>query len=551
MQADYVIIGSGSAGSATAYRLVEAGKSVIVIEQGGTDIGPFIQMPAALSYPMNMPIYDWGFASEPEPYLGGRSLVTPRGKIIGGTSSINGMVYVRGHACDYDHWDENGATGWSYADVLPYFKRMENWHSGGHGGDPEWRGKSGPLHVTRGPRDNVLIKAFEQAGKEAGYEMTADYNGEKQEGFGPLEATIWKGDRWSCVKAYLKPAMKTGRCELVKAFAQKIVIEDGRAKGVEVLRKGKTEVITANSEVIVAASSINSPKLLMLSGIGPAEELKSHGIDVIADRPGVGKNLQDHLELYIQQACTKPITLYKYWNLFGKGLVGAQWLFTRTGLGASNQFESGAFVRSAAGVKYPDIQFHFLPIAVRYDGQVAAEGHGFQAHVGPMRSKSRGEVTLKSADPKEDPRILFNYMSHEDDWRDFRICIELTRELFGQEAFAPYRGKEIQPGSHVTSEEDLNEFIRANVESAFHPCGTCKMGAKDDPMAVVDPDLKVIGVEGLRVADSSIFPQINNGNLNGPSILVGEKAADHILGKMLPRDEAEPWIHPDWQTSQR
>ena len=551
MQADYVIIGSGSAGSATAYRLAEAGKSVIVIEQGGTDFGPFIQMPAALSYPMNMPIYDWGFASEPEPHLGGRSLVTPRGKVIGGTSSINGMVYVRGHACDYDHWDESGATGWSYADVLPYFKRMENWHSGGHGGDPEWRGNSGPLHVTRGPRDNVLINAFEQAGKQAGYEMTADYNGEKQEGFGPLEATIWKGDRWSCVKAYLKPAMKTGRCELVKAFAQKIVIEDGRAKGVEVLRKGKTEIITANSEVIVAASSINSPKLLMLSGIGPAEELKSHGIDVIADRPGVGKNLQDHLELYIQQACTKPITLFKYWNLFGKALVGAQWLFTRKGLGASNQFESGAFLRSAAGVKYPDIQYHFLPIAVRYDGQVAAEGHGFQAHVGPMRSKSRGEVTLKSANPKEEPRILFNYMSHEDDWRDFRICIELTREIFGQAAFDPYRGKEIQPGSHVTREEDLNEFIRANVESAFHPCGTCKMGAKDDPMAVVDPDLKVIGVEGLRVADSSIFPRINNGNLNGPSILVGEKAADHILGKMLPRDEAKPWIHRDWQVSQR
>ena len=551
MQADYVIIGSGSAGSTTAYRLAEAGKSVIVIEQGGTDFGPFIQMPAALSYPMNMPIYDWGFASEPEPHLGGRSLVTPRGKVIGGTSSINGMVYVRGHACDYDHWDESGATGWSYADVLPYFKRMENWHSGGHGGDPEWRGNSGPLHVTRGPRDNVLINAFEQVGKQAGYEMTADYNGEKQEGFGPLEATIWKGDRWSCVKAYLKPAMKTGRCELVKAFAQKIVIEDGRAKGVEVLRKGKTEIITANSEVIVAASSINSPKLLMLSGIGPAEELKSHGIDVIADRPGVGKNLQDHLELYIQQACTKPITLFKYWNLFGKALVGAQWLFTRKGLGASNQFESGAFLRSAAGVKYPDIQYHFLPIAVRYDGQVAAEGHGFQAHVGPMRSKSRGEVTLKSANPKEEPRILFNYMSHEDDWRDFRICIELTREIFGQAAFAPYRGKEIQPGSHVTREEDLNEFIRANVESAFHPCGTCKMGAKDDPMAVVDPDLKVIGVEGLRVADSSIFPRINNGNLNGPSILVGEKAADHILGKMLPRDEAKPWIHPDWRTSQR
>ena len=551
MQADYVIIGSGSAGSATAYRLAEAGKSVIVIEQGGTDIGPFIQMPGALSYPMNMPIYDWGFASEPEPHLGGRSLVTPRGKIIGGTSSINGMVYVRGHACDYDLWDEMGAKGWSYADILPYFKRMENWHDGGHGGDASWRGTDGPLYVTRGSRKSPLIKAFEEAGAQAGYGRTDDYNGEKQEGFGPLEATIWKGERWSCVKAYLKPAMKTGRCELVRAFAQKIVIEDGKATGVEVKRKGRTEIIKANAEVIVAASSINSPKLLMLSGVGPADELKAHGIEVVADRPGVGKNLQDHLELYVQQACIQPITLFKYWNLFGKGLVGAMWLFGKTGPGASNQFESGAFLRSGAGVKYPDIQYHFLPIAVRYDGQAAAEGHGFQAHVGPMRSKSRGEVTLKSADPKEDPRILFNYMSHEDDWRDFRTCISMTREIFGQAAFDPYRGKEIQPGKNVTSEEDLNAFIRDHVESAFHPCGTCKMGAKDDPMSVVDPDLKVIGVEGLRVADSSIFPQITNGNLNAPSILVGEKAADHILGRKLPRDEAQPWIHPDWQTSQR
>ena len=551
MQADYVIIGSGSAGSATAYRLAEAGKSVIVIEQGGTDIGPFIQMPGALSYPMNMPIYDWGFASEPEPHLGGRSLVTPRGKIIGGTSSINGMVYVRGHACDYDHWEESGATGWSYKDVLPYFKRMENWHEGGHGGDASWRGTKGPLHVSRGTRKNPLIKAFEGACEQAGYSRTDDYNGEKQEGFGPLEATIWKGQRWSCVKAYLKPAINTGRCELVKAFAQKIVIENGKATGVEVKRKGHIETISANCEVIVAASSINSPKLLMLSGIGPAAELKEHGIDVVADRPGVGKNLQDHLELYIQQACTQPITLYKYWNLFGKALVGAQWLFTKTGHGASNQFESGAFLRSAAGIKYPDIQYHFLPIAVRYDGQAAAEGHGFQAHVGPMRSKSRGEVTLRSADPKQDPKILFNYLSHEEDMRDFRTCIAMTREIFGQAAFDPYRGKEIQPGSHVTSEEDLDSFIRANVESAFHPCGTCKMGAKDDPMAVVDPDLKVIGVEGLRVADSSIFPRINNGNLNAPSILVGEKAADHILGNMLPQDLSQPWIHPDWQNSQR
>ena len=551
MRADYVIIGSGSAGSAIAYRLAEAGKSVIVIEQGGTDIGPFIQMPAALSYPMNMPIYDWGFKTEPEPQLDNRSLVTPRGKVIGGSSSINGMVYVRGHARDYDHWQESGADGWSYADVLPYFKRLESWHDCGHGGNSSWRGKDGPLHVTRGPRDNPLIKAFEEAGKQAGYQLTADYNGEQQEGFGPLEATIWQGDRWSAAKAYLKPALKTGKCELVKAFARKVVIENGKATGVEVQRGSRTEVIHASLEVIISASAINSPKLLLLSGIGPAEELKDQGVKVQADRPGVGKNLQDHLELYIQQACTQPVTLFKYWNLLGKALIGAQWLFTRKGLGASNQFESGAFIRSAPGVEYPDIQYHFLPIAVRYDGQVAAEGHGFQAHVGPMRSKSRGEVTLHSADPMKDPKIFFNYMSHEEDWSDFRTCIRLTREIFGQDAFAPYRGGEIQPGSEIASDDELDGFIREHAESAFHPCGTCRMGAKDDAMAVVDPDLKVIGVDGLRVADSSIFPRITNGNLNAPSIMVGEKTADHILGRRLPREQSRPWIHPDWQHSQR
>lgn len=551
MRADYVIVGSGSAGSTLAFRLAEAGKSVIVIEQGGSDIGPFIQMPGALSYPMNMSIYDWDFKTEPEPNLNDRQLVTPRGKVKGGSSSINGMVYVRGHACDYEHWQESGAEGWSYADVLPYFKRMENWHQGGHGGDPSWRGSDGPLHVSRGPRDNPLVSAFETAGEQAGYQRSADYNGEQQEGFGPLEATIWKGTRWSTANAYLRPALKTGNCELVSAFAQRIVIEEGKAVGVEVLRRGTVETIHANCEVIVSASAINSPKLLMLSGIGPANELAEHGIDVVADRAGVGKNLQDHLELYIQQACIEPITLFKYWNLFGKAWVGAQWLFTRTGLGASNQFESGAFIRSAPGVKYPDIQYHFLPIAVRYDGQAVAEGHGFQAHVGPMRSKSRGEVTLKSADPKQAPKIFFNYMSHDDDWSDFRTCIRLTREIFGQEAFDPYRGKEIQPGEDVQTNDQLDDFIREHAESAFHPCGTCKMGSRDDVSAVVDPELKVIGVEGLRVADSSIFPRITNGNLNGPSIMVGERAADFILGRKLPREDVQVWIHPNWENSQR
>lgn len=552
MNADYVIIGAGSAGCAIAYRLAEAGKQVLVIEHGGSDAGPFIQMPAALSYPMNMKMYDWGLKSEPEPHLGGRQLATPRGKVIGGSSSINGMIYVRGHAKDFDHWAESGAQGWAYADVLPYFKRMENWHSGGHGGDKAWRGDKGPLHITRGPRKNPLTKAFVKAGEQAGYPVTGDYNGQQQEGFGPFDSTIWKGRRWSAANAYLRPALKRPNCDLIRAFARKVVIENGRAVGVEVERGGKIEVIGANVEVIIAASSLNSPKLLMLSGIGPAAHLAEHGIDVVADRAGVGQNLQDHLELYIQQAATKPVSLFKHWNLWGKAKIGAQWLFTKTGLGASNQFESAAFVRSKAGIEYPDIQYHFLPIAVRYDGQVAAEGHGYQAHVGPMRSVSRGQVTLKSSDPKDDPRIQFNYMSDPSDWEDFRTCIRLTREIFGQEAFAPYRGHEIQPGTDVQSDEALDAFIKEHVESAYHPCGTCKMGRADDPMAVVDHETRVIGVEGLRVADSSIFPRITNGNLNGPSIMVGEKAADHILGRhpLAPSND-EPWINPNWKIAQR
>ncbi len=552
MQAEYVIVGAGSAGCAMAYRLSEAGQSVILIEYGGSDAGPFIQMPAALSYPMNMKMYDWGFNSEPEPHLGGRVMATPRGKVIGGSSSINGMIYVRGHAKDFDHWAESGAHGWRYADVLPYYKRMEHWHSGGHGGDPDWRGKDGPLHITRGPRNNPLTRAFVEAGREAGYPVTGDYNGEQQEGFGPFDATIYRGRRWSAANAYLKPAMQTGRVNVVRAMAEKVVIKDGRATGVQVERDGKSEVIDATKEVIIAASSINSPKILMLSGIGPAKHLAEHGIDVVADRPGVGQNLQDHLEMYIQMAATQPVSLYKYWNIFMKGLIGAQWLFTKTGIGASNQFESAAFIRSKAGVEYPDIQYHFLPIAVRYDGATAAEGHGFQAHVGPMRSPSRGEITLRSGNPKDAPKILFNYMSHEKDWEDFRTCIRLTREIFKQPAFAPYAGKEIQPGADCQTDDELDDFTRQHVESAYHPCGTCKMGDKNDPMAVVDPECRVIGVDGLRVADSSIFPRITNGNLNGPSIMTGEKASDHILGRSpLPAENVEPWMNPNWETSQR
>ena len=552
MQADFVIVGAGSAGCAMADRLSASGASVIVIEFGGSDAGPLIQMPGALSYPMNMPRYDWGYWSEPEPHLGGRQLACPRGKVIGGSSSINGMVYVRGHARDYETWAEMGADGWSYADVLPYFKRMEHWDDAGHGGDPDWRGKDGPLHVTRGKRSNPLVTAFVEAGRQAGYPVTDDYNGHQQEGFGAMEHTIFKGQRWSAANAYLKPALKRQNCTLVRGLARKIVLVEGRATGVEITRSGCIETISARREVIIAASSINSPKLLMLSGIGPAAHLAEHGINVAADRPGVGQNLQDHLELYIQMAASQPISLYKYWNLLGKAWVGAQWLFARRGPGASNQFESAAFIRSAAGVDYPDLQYHFLPIAVRYDGQAAAEGHGFQAHVGPMRSPSRGSVTLRSSDPAEPPKILFNYMSNEKDWSDFRTAIKLTREIFAQEAFQPYVKHEIQPGPQVQTEEELNAFIKEHVESAYHPCGTCKMGRSDDPVAVVDPENRVIGVEALRVADSSVFPQITNGNLNGPSIMVGEKASDHILGREpLAKANAAPWIAEDWQQKQR
>ncbi|MZR11767.1 choline dehydrogenase [Maritimibacter sp. DP07] len=552
MEADFVIVGAGSAGCVMANRLSEAGHSVLVVEHGGSDAGPFIQMPGALSYPMNMKRYDWGYQSEPEPHLGNRRLACPRGKVIGGSSSINGMVYVRGHARDYDHWRDEGADGWGYADVLPYFKRMEHWHDGGHGGDAAWRGHDGPLHVSRGRMANPLTRAFVEAGVEAGYPRTDDYNGAQQEGFGPFEMTVWRGRRWSAANAYLKPALKRETCSIVRALVQRVVIEEGRAVGVEALRGGRTEVIRARREVILAASSINSPKLLMLSGIGPGAHLAEHGIEVVADRPGVGANLQDHLETYVQMAASQPVSLYRYWNLLGKGLVGLRWLLGKSGPGASNQFESCGFIRSRAGVDYPDIQFHFLPIAVRYDGKAAAEGHGFQAHVGPMRSASRGAVSLRSADPADDPVIRFNYMSEESDWQEFRQCLRLTREIFGQPAFKPFLRHEIQPGAGAQDDAALDDFIREHAESAYHPCGTCRMGRADDPRSVVDPEGRVIGVDALRVADSSIFPRITNGNLNAPSIMTGEKMSDHILGRTpLPPENAKVWMHPDWQTAQR
>ena len=527
--AEYVIVGAGSAGCALASRLSEDGRNrVVVIECGGSDFGPLIAMPAALSYPLNMRRYDWGYRTEPEPQLGGRTLAAPRGKVIGGSSSINGMVYVRGHDEDFNAWERLGAKGWGARDVAPYFTRMETAHDGEAG----VRGTAGPLHITRGSLANPLFNAFIEAGQQAGFPLTADYNGIRQEGFGPFDRTIWRGRRWSSADAYLKPALKRPNVRLARGLARRVLFEGRRATGVEIERRGHREVVVSTREVILAASAFNSPKLLMLSGIGPAEQLKTHGIPVLADRPGIGANLQDHLEVYVQYKCLQPLTLNGRLGLLSKARIGLQWLMTATGDGASNHFEAGAFIRSRPDVAYPDVQLHFLPAAIRYDGHAASTGHGFQIHSGPMRSASRGRVQLRSADPHDAPSILFNYMSKAEDWVDFRAVVRLVRRVIGQPALSRFAGAEISPGMQAQSDAELDAFLREHIESAFHPCGTCRMGRPDDASAVVDPECRVIGVEGLRVADSSIFPQITFGNLNGPSIMVGEKAADHILGRV-------------------
>jgi choline dehydrogenase len=547
---DYIIVGAGSAGCVLADRLsADDRNSVLVLEFGGSDRSVFIQMPSALSIPMNTRKYNWRYESEPEPNLGDRRMHTPRGKGLGGSSSINGLVYVRGNPLDFEMWQEQGARGWGYADVLPYFKRAERRAEGGN----EYRGDNGPLDTRYGPMRNPLYQAWIDAAAQAGYPLTEDINGAQQEGFGRMDMTVRDGARCSAAKAYLRPAMKRPNVTVIThALASRVIIDERRAVGISYEHGGQQHEVRANREVILAGGPINSPQLLKLSGIGPAAELRAHGIDVIAARPGVGANLQDHLEFYFQVACKQPVTLYPYMNWFAKGLVGAQWLLTRKGLGATNHFESCGFIRSRTGIKYPDIQYHFFPLAVRYDGKSMVQGHGFQAHVSPMRSKSRGSITLRSADPREKPVIRFNYMSHPDDWVEMRAGVRLTREIFDQAAFDAFRGEEIAPGASISSDDAIDDFIREKVESGYHPCGTCKMGRSDDPMAVVDSELRVIGVEGLRVVDSSVMPSITTGNLNAPTIMIGEKGADHILGNpLLAPSNAPFYVASDWETSQR
>jgi choline dehydrogenase len=547
---DYVIVGAGSAGSTLASRLTEDGKhSVLVLEFGGSDRSLYIQMPAALSIPLNMKAYNWGYWSEPEPQLDNRRISCPRGKALGGSSSINGLVYVRGHALDFDRWEAEGARGWSYAKVLPYFRRAESYR----GSPSEYRGAEGPLVTTPGVRRNPLFDAFIEAGRQAGYAVSDDLNGAEGEGFGGFDMTVKDGVRWSAANAYLRPAMKRANLTVMThARAMKILFEGPRAVGVSYERGGKPGVAQAAREVILCGGAINSPQLLKLSGVGPGAELQSLGIPVVSDLPGVGENLQDHLEYYFQVASKQPITLFRHTGLFGRGLVGLQWLMRGTGLGASNHFEAGAFIRSRAGVEHPDIQYHFLPLAVTYDGATLASEHGFQVHVGTLRSRSRGYVRLRSPDPREAPRIVFNYMSHPDDWTEMRASVRLTREIFAQPAFAPYVGRELQPGEARQTDEQIDAFLRERLESAYHPCGACKMGAKEDPLAVVDPEARVIGLEGLRVVDSSIMPSITSGNLNAPTIMIGEKAADMILGRdPLPASNASVKLAQGWRERQR
>lgn len=535
---DYVIVGAGSAGCVLAARLTEDPKvSVLVLEFGGSDTNPIIQMPSAFSMPMNTKTYNWKYETQPEPGLKGRRIHCPRGKVLGGSSSINGLVYVRGHPRDFDQWEAMGAAGWGHASCLPYFKKSESFQEGG---DSTYRGQSGPLNVNNGNgMKNPLYGAFVQAGVEAGYIKTDDPNGYLQEGFGPMHMTVKNGVRWSAAKAYLHPAMERPNLEVrTKAMTRRVLLKDGRAIGVEYDRGGSTRQVSARREVIVSSGPIGSPHLLQRSGIGPAAVLKKAGVEVLHDLPGVGENLQDHAEIYIQFACKQPLTLNTKMNWFSKGLIGLQWLLTKQGLGATNHFEAGGFIRSSKDVEWPDIQYHFLPAAVRYDGHSPVKGHGFMILTGPNKPKSRGYVRLTSSDPYVHPHILFNYLDREEDRKGFRDCIRLTREVMAQPAMDAFNDGEIAPGPGVSTDDQMDDFVRDNLESTYHPCGSCRMGVDD--MAVVDPELRVHGIDGLRVVDSSVFPSEPNGNLNAPTMMLAERAADLIAGRPVLAPENAP-----------
>ena len=537
---DYIIVGGGSAGSSLANRLsADPKNSVLVLEAGRPDYkwDVFIHMPAALAFPIGNKHYDWQYESEPEPFMNNRKIYHARGKVLGGSGSINGMIWQRGNPLDYERWSQDaGMENWDYAHCLPYFKKMENCLA-----DPKnpFRGNSGPLELERGPIKSPLFAAFFKATEEAGYPRTDDVNGFRQEGFAAFDRNVRRGRRLSSARAYLHPVMKRKNLTVkTRAMVSKVIFEGKQAVGVEVVIKGKTEIIKGR-EIILCGGAINTPQILQLSGIGNAKELEAMGIAVVNDLPGVGENLQDHLEVYVQYACKEPVSMQPMLKLWRRPFIGARWLFLRSGPGATNHFEAGGFTRSNADVKYPNLMFHFLPLAIRYDGTAPSGGHGYQVHVGPMYSNARGSIKIKSTDPLVKPALRFNYLSTDEDRREWVEAVKVARNILTQKAMDQYNAGETSPGPSVSTDAEILDWVRKDGETALHPSCTAKMGT--DSMSVVDPaTMKVHGVEGLRVCDASVFPYVTNGNNYAPVMMVAEKAADLILGnKPLPAENIE------------
>ena len=547
---DYVIVGAGSAGCVLANRLTEdSSVNVELVETGPKDRSWMLQMPAAFSRPLLNERFNWAYRTQPEPYMNQRVMDCPRGRVIGGSSSINGMCYVRGHALDYDRWaEETGDPAWSYSHCLPYFRKAETRVDGAD----DYHGDQGPLVVTTGPCENPLFQAFIEAGAEAGYGRTEDQNGYRQEGFGPMFMTVKDGVRWSTAKAYLDPISSQRQNLTVRrnVLVTRVLFSGNRAIGIEIFKNGRFSAIHCDREVILCGGSMNSPQLLHLSGVGPADLLKKIDVRCLIDLPGVGENLQDHLEVYVQHSCKEPISLYPALSFHIQARVLLQWMFTKKGWGTSNHFEAGAFIRSRAGIRHPNLQYHFFPVAANYDGRAPVKGHGFQAHVGPMRPTSRGFVQTISKDPRKSPAIQFNYMQTEQDREEMIDGVRLTREIFAQKAFDRYRGPELAPGASARSDDEIMEFVRSRGESAYHPTSTCKMGR--DEMAVVDSEGRVHGAENLRVIDASIMPSVVSGNTNAPTIMMAEKLADKIrqVEPLAPSD-APFFVSGSWETEQR
>ena len=550
MKFDYIIVGAGSAGCVLADRISSDSRaSVLLLEAGSEDNALSLKIPAAFLTNLRSTKHNWAFLGEPEPELNGRQLQHDRGKALGGSSSINGMLFIRGHAMDYDGWQQAGCEGWSYANVLPYFKRMETYS----GGEDAFRGGSGPLHVQRNTPVNPLFQAFLKSGEEAGYPQTDDINGYTQEGFGVLDSSVHRGERWSTVRAYLDRARTRPNLTIrTEAHVQKIDIEDGRAQGVVYRQHGQSATAHARKEVILSAGAVGTPQILMMSGVGPADHLQEHGIEVVLDLPGVGQNLNDHPDFVMQYECLKPVTLWPKTKLTGRVAAGLRWLVTRCGTCASNHFETVACVRSDAGVEYPDLQLTISPVAVDNQTWETLPKHAFQIHVGLMRAYSRGRIELRNPDPYSPPRILVNYMNDARDRDMMRKGIRLVRELVEQPAFSGLCGEEIFPGSSAQSDLDLGTVINSHCNTQWHLSGTARMGGKDDKGAVVDSQGRVHRLQNLRVVDASIMPFVTNGNTNGPTIMIAEKLSDAIMGlEPLPAINTEIWQNPNLATSQR